>query len=250
MTKTSETYGYSSAFPTNLRNLMAEKKVTNKKLSEICSVKAQSVSLWIYGETRPDILSLVKIAKYFNVSADYLLGLNDYKTTNKATKELCSTLGLSEDSINFLLKKIPLYYEEWEKADGINTCNVAQAVTILDALLKDHVDYLTNKDNRNVESKHSLLKLLYGYLEHTALSGSATVLSGNRSLPVDDVNESVCIQQKISNGIFADSLYSFKDLLIAQDIQKITSFLQSNGIEGISREIAKNYADKIGGDKQ
>ena len=250
MTKTSELYGYNSAFPITLRKLMEDRNVTRKKLSEICSVKAQSVSQWANGETRPDILSLTKIAEFFNVSTDYLLGLTDAMTTDKATKELCATLGFSESSINFLLKKTPLYFEEWEKADGINTCNVAQTVTILDALLKDHIDYLTNKDNRIVENKHSLLKLLYSYLDHTALSGSATVWSGNRSLSVNDVNESVCIQQNLSSGIFADNLYSFKDLLIAQDIQRITSFLQNNGIEGISRETARNYADKIGGDKQ
>ena len=250
MTKTSETYGYSSTFPTNLRNLMAEKKVTNKRLSEICSVKAQSVSLWINGETRPDILSLVKIAKYFNVSTDFLLGLNDYETTDKATKELCSTLGLSEDSINLLLKNTPLYFEEWEKADGINTCNIAQTVMILDALLKDHIDYLTNKDNRKAEEKHSLLKLLYSYLEHTALSGSATVHSGGKFLSINDVSERFSIQQHTESGIFADNLYSYKDLLLAQDIQKITAFLQNKNIKGIDREISKCYVNKIGGDKQ
>lgn len=249
MTKSSEKYDYYSTFPQNFRDLMSERKTTQRKMAEICSVKPQSISQWANGETRPDILSLKKIAEHFQVSTDYLLGLTNVQTPDIATKELCLTLGLSEDSINLLLKNTPLYFEEWEKADGIDTCNIAQTVMILDALLKDHIDYLTNKDNRNVEKKHSLLKLLYSYLEHTALSGGATVYSGNKSLSLDDVNKSVSIQQSTSSGVFAD-IYSFKDLLIAQDIQKITSFLQSKDIKGIDRETSKYYSDKIGGDKQ
>ena len=102
MTKTSEKYGYDSTFPTRFRDLLDFNKVTQQKMAEICSVKPQSVSQWRNGETRPDILSLSKIAQHFNVSTDYLLGLTDIKSTDKATKELCSTLGLSEDTIKVL----------------------------------------------------------------------------------------------------------------------------------------------------
>ena len=102
MTKTSEKYCYDSTFPTRFRNLLDFNKVTQQKMAEICSVKPQSVSQWRNGETRPDILSLTKIAQHFNVSTDYLLGLTDVKSTVKATKELCSTLGLSEEAIKIL----------------------------------------------------------------------------------------------------------------------------------------------------
>lgn len=121
MTKTSESYGEFSTFPTKLRKLMEERKVTNKKLSEICSVKAQSVSQWAHGETRPDILSLVKIAEFFNVSTDYLLREGDIKTTDLTTKEMCNKLGLSEMAIGILLRsddytnKITKIHKEMER---------------------------------------------------------------------------------------------------------------------------------------
>ena len=102
MSKASEKYGYDSIFPTRFRNLMDNNKVNQKTMAEICGVQRQSISQWYNGETRPDILSLGKIAEYFNASTDYLLGLNDNKTTDRATKELCNTLGLSEETIDIL----------------------------------------------------------------------------------------------------------------------------------------------------
>jgi len=56
-----------------------------------------------YANKEPKAETVVKIAKAFNVSTDYLLGVTDYKTTDRATKELCNTLGLSENTINVLM---------------------------------------------------------------------------------------------------------------------------------------------------
>jgi len=50
------------------------------------------------GQT-PSAETVCALANYFNVSTDWLLGLTDVQTTDKATKELCDTLGLSEETI-------------------------------------------------------------------------------------------------------------------------------------------------------
>lgn len=55
-----------------------------------------------YQNKKPSAEMVCKIARAFNVSTDYLLGLTDYKTNEKATRELCSTLGLSEEAIKIL----------------------------------------------------------------------------------------------------------------------------------------------------
>ena len=47
----------------------------------------------------PGADTIFRIANYFNVSADYLLGLSDVQTRDLETKELCQALGLSEDAI-------------------------------------------------------------------------------------------------------------------------------------------------------
>ena len=47
----------------------------------------------------PGADTVCKIARYFNVSTDWLLGLSDVQTRDLETRELCQTLGLSEDAI-------------------------------------------------------------------------------------------------------------------------------------------------------
>lgn len=53
----------------------------------------------------PGADTVFRIAEYFNVSADWLLGLSDCKTTDKTTKEICKTIGLSGDTVDFLIKR-------------------------------------------------------------------------------------------------------------------------------------------------
>ena len=234
MTKSSEKYDYNSSFPTILRALMEERKVTQQKIAEICSVKPQSVSQWRNGETRPDILSLAKIAKHFGVSTDYLLGLTDVKTTDTATKELCGTLGLSENAVSLLQNKIPLYFDFPEISDS--QLYVAQTVATLNALISDHIEYLTNANNRNTEEKHSLLQLLGAYLEHVDLKGELIV--GNENHQSFTISESgnITILQIISpSSLYAD-MQPIKELLITQDINKIIAFLQEKNIKGVSRK--------------
>lgn len=95
-------YGYESTFPKNLRTLMEERKINQETLAKFCGVQRQSISQWKDGNTRPDIQSLMKIATFFDVSTDWLLGLSDNRTTDQATKELCETLGLSDLAIDLL----------------------------------------------------------------------------------------------------------------------------------------------------
>lgn len=95
-------YNYDSDFPRILRDLMKERGTTQDALAEICGVKRQSIAQWKDGNTRPDVVSLRKISEFYEVSTDYLLGLTPNPTTDEATKELCKTLGISDDVVYYL----------------------------------------------------------------------------------------------------------------------------------------------------
>lgn len=53
------------------------KKMTQKNLSEFLGVNIRTVQYYESGEKRPEIDGIIQLAKYFNVTTDYLLGLSD-----------------------------------------------------------------------------------------------------------------------------------------------------------------------------
>lgn len=74
----------------NLRKLRKEKNISMKKLGEDINVAESTISLYETGKREPDYETLKKIAEYFDVSIDYLLGRVDVRkeaTSAPADKE-------------------------------------------------------------------------------------------------------------------------------------------------------------------
>ena len=66
-----------NAFGEKLKELRLEAGLSQRKLGEKLGVCNQTVSFWESGSREPDLDGLLKIAKYFGVSTDYLLGIDD-----------------------------------------------------------------------------------------------------------------------------------------------------------------------------
>ena len=69
-----------ATFDERLRKLMKENGFTQHKLAEAVDVSETSIYFYYHGITTPRLGILVAIAKVFNVTADYLLGLEDFNT--------------------------------------------------------------------------------------------------------------------------------------------------------------------------
>lgn len=65
-----------STFRTNLYNLMHARGITIKALGEEINASAPTISRYLSGDRTPDLPYVVKLAGYFNVSIDWLLGVN------------------------------------------------------------------------------------------------------------------------------------------------------------------------------
>lgn len=88
-------------FSERFSNLRKEYNLTLKEIADDDNIRTtpQSLSLYEMGKRIINIDLLVRIARFFNVSADYLLGLSNSKAVEADIKLACECTGLSETAI-------------------------------------------------------------------------------------------------------------------------------------------------------
>ena len=64
-------------FCDRLKMLRIEKKLSQPDLAKLIGVSNGMISFWENGVNEPTITNLVKLSQIFEVSTDYLLGLED-----------------------------------------------------------------------------------------------------------------------------------------------------------------------------
>ena len=121
-------------------NITALRKKQNKKRQEVADdlgISRSSLEYYEKNKRKPDIEVLTKIADYYNVSADYLLGRTNAETTDKDLRFICEYTGLSENAISTLC----------ELHDPVNALNVvpAEIVPLIDFLINDMGFRLTDE---------------------------------------------------------------------------------------------------------
>lgn len=90
---------YNMPFPVALRTLMGEKPVSQEVLAKVTEKTRQTVSQYVNGISEPGYDTLIKIADYFDVSVDYLLGRTKDRRRDPTVYD---KIGLSEESITIL----------------------------------------------------------------------------------------------------------------------------------------------------
>lgn len=87
-------------FNIRLENLIEEKNVTQRQLSMELHIAPTTLNGYINSYREPDFNTLVRLARYFDVSTDYLLGLT------KEKKPAPSTLNPSEGALIHLYRSL------------------------------------------------------------------------------------------------------------------------------------------------
>ena len=65
-------------FPQRLRRLRERRRMSRQALGECCGLSRTVISRYERGEREPTASSLEKIADFFGVSVDYLLGRKNF----------------------------------------------------------------------------------------------------------------------------------------------------------------------------
>ena len=70
-----------SSFSKRLKELRKENKLSQQELSIKlnCKITQSAIALWENDERVPNLDAVILLAKFFNVSLDYLAGLVDFK---------------------------------------------------------------------------------------------------------------------------------------------------------------------------
>ncbi|MDG4969493.1 helix-turn-helix domain-containing protein [Lactococcus lactis] len=134
-----------SLFNEQLKTLRKINGLTQKELAEKLKIKQNSYSDWENGKSEPNIEMLVRIADYFDVSIDYLLGGKMKNITEEFSlclKKLRMKRKLSQKQIAEELKISQQQYSKWE--GGIITPN-AETLVRLANYFDVSIDYLLGR---------------------------------------------------------------------------------------------------------
>jgi len=112
-----------------LKNLRNERSISQPELGKIIGVSQQSISCYENYTRDPDTETLKKIAQYFDVSTDYLLGKTDVRNPEKelqTEKELVKKFrmlssGNKENLLNYLDYLISINFYESSKKETLST---------------------------------------------------------------------------------------------------------------------------------
>ncbi|MED9903574.1 MAG: helix-turn-helix transcriptional regulator [Lachnospiraceae bacterium] len=189
-------------FAQRLKQLRTERQVSQSELATVLNISNRTISMYEQGNSEPNVETLIKIANYFNVTTDYLIGLSEGKTTD--LQKLYEEIGLSEASIDYL-KMLTTFKNEHSNP------------TVLKLSPLDCIDFCLS----NYINEYSLFDSIYSYFLAHIPDGQAVYISETGQLSLKPEHfEAVEICQSIpseylENAILQeilDQLRQFKKL--------------------------------------
>ena len=138
-----------------IKHLRISKKLTQDEVAHALNVKRETVTRWETGARDIKTEITILLSKYFNVSADYLLGLTENTSTNISEIGISNKTGFStltvenilnlsaehkiilDKIINELLKSDLLEKFEELKENNIKLINLYQTDSIYNKLVED-----------------------------------------------------------------------------------------------------------------
>ncbi len=166
-------------FAQRIIELRKEKGWNQAQLAEMVGVSRTSANLYESSTRVPDIQVLAKYAECLGVTADYLLGLSDNRTT--VTAAIGEKIGLSEEAINRLIEatevvnRLPKYDNGKPRLDELIFCkskngnytkaSASRILRILSILCLENKLLFSMDDYLKSIIPDELEKATYGYFE-------------------------------------------------------------------------------------
>lgn len=125
---------YREKFAQRLVYLREQKGISQQELADNLNITRQSLSLYEKAERTINIELLAKIADFFNVSTDYLMGRTDTATMNEDLQTACRVTGLGDHDV-LRIQMFGKYYKK-EFSDLISFEEFEEILLYLDIIKK------------------------------------------------------------------------------------------------------------------
>ena len=96
---------YDDVLNVRLRELMDGRKATTEEFATAVGTSSSAVRMWYTGYARPDMEKIPSICRFYNVSADWLLGLSEVQNVNMEHRHICKETGLTDNAL-FNIKRV------------------------------------------------------------------------------------------------------------------------------------------------
>ena len=122
-------------------------RMSDKKQAEAIGIPYPTFRNYLDGKSDCSASNLILLSKFYNVSADYLLGLTNYSSDNINARAFCDDIGLSELSVHVLYSN--LYTDIFNKL--FECLCFEDLLSVLDEI-KDESEYWLEcaKENNNI----------------------------------------------------------------------------------------------------
>lgn len=169
----------------NLTQLRHNKGITQEKLADFLGVSKASVSKWETGQSLPDIAQLPRLAAFYDVSIDALMGyepqlsMAEIKDYYEKFAEEFVTNGF-EETLSRIRDFIRMYY----------SCDIGLLQMII--LLTNHLT-LADEERRAelLEEMIELCKRIQEHSEDVTISNNAVVFQANLEIMRGNANEAI-----------------------------------------------------------
>lgn len=116
-----------------LRKLRKEKGLSQKKLGDELGLAVSTIAMYETDKRNPDSETLKKIAKFFDVSTDYLLGVSSQRANVEKINKVLSDDPELSDFWNKISKREDLQ-QLFKQAKNYSPKTVKQAIRIIKAI--------------------------------------------------------------------------------------------------------------------
>lgn len=200
---------------------------TGKKRQEVADeleISRASLEYYEKGKRKPDIEVLAKIAEYYRVSTDYLLGLSIASTTDKDVQFICDYTGLSEKSVDVLH-----FYEGYEMIyPTINKLLESEIGSVFKELDVNEVQELIESEKYESVEYLQIVSALEQYL--------------NLKKPAPALDKWLSISKSGKMNSLSETDVEITSKLTYEDLITVKTIKQSELVENV---LFKNIIDKI-----